>query len=441
MGNNSLFIDNEINWLSEVIVRRLNLYFKKDNETEDISSLEPQDLERGCPYSDFIQRNNLNTSDRILLALVFVPYIRPQLFDCFFIKNSTTGTRFSEFGGIVQGTEGLMIPTLQTFLFILAGENLQQKIELTKQYTYHPVFTSNSFIRNNITGSSDYSISPSQELVCNLIYERGFTPDFSNDFPAKRLTTTREWSDLILEPKTLEQLDLIRKWLAFGNALMEDWGMRGILKEGYRALFYGPSGTGKTMSASLLGKLTGRDVYCVDLSMVVSKYIGETEKNLSRVFDSAEGKGWILFFDEADALFGKRTGINDSHDRYANQEIAYLLQRVEDYNGLVVLSTNLKSNLDDAFARRFQSVIRFKMPDPEQRAQLWQNTFSNKVVFESRIDLDSISTKYELSGGSILNVVQYCSLLALSRNSNTILLDDLIEGIRLEYRKEGKVLT
>lgn len=153
----------------------------------------------------------------------------------------------------------------------------------------------------------------------------------------------------------------------------------------------------------------------------------------------AENRDWILFFDEADSLFGKRTNIKDAHDRYANQEIAYLLQRVEDYHGLVVLSTNLKSNIDEAFARRFQNVIRFVMPGAEQRELLWKETFSEKTILEEKIDLKEIAAKYEITGGSILNVIQYCSLMAMGRNSNVILLEDLLEGIKREFKKEGKI--
>ena len=145
---------------------------------------------------------------------------------------------------------------------------------------------------------------------------------------------------------------------------MNDWGMAPKLRPGYRSLFYGPPGTGKTMTACLLGKSTGRDVYKVDLSLVVSKYIGETEKNLARVFDQAQHKGWILFFDEADALFGKRSETRDAHDRYANQEVSFLLQRIETFDGIAILASNQRENLDDAFTRRFESIIYFPMPRP-----------------------------------------------------------------------------
>ena len=190
----------------------------------------------------------------------------------------------------------------------------------------------------------------------------------------------------------------------------------------------------------LLGKDTGKLVFRVDLSMVVSKYIGETEKNLSRIFDAAERLNVILFFDEADALFGKRTEVKDAHDRYANMETSYLLQRIEEYNGLVILASNLKSNIDDAFARRFQAVVHFTIPNPEQRMQIWQNTFSPSTRNESKINLEEIAAKYEISGGAILNVVRYCSMMAMSRQSNIILYNDLVNGIRKEFRKEGKTI-
>jgi ATPases of the AAA+ class len=144
------------------------------------------------------------------------------------------------------------------------------------------------------------------------------------------------------------------------------------------------------------------------LASVVSKYIGETEKNLEKVFNMAEDKDWILFFDEADSLFGKRTGIKDSHDRYANQEVSYLLQRIEEYGGLVVLSTNQKINIDDAFARRFQSVIRFPMPDADQRKAIWTRSFSPQTEFEDAISWETVAKDYELTGGAIMNVSPIC---------------------------------
>jgi SpoVK/Ycf46/Vps4 family AAA+-type ATPase len=274
-----------------------------------------------------------------------------------------------------------------------------------------------------------------------LLLDRPFIPEFSTEFPATRISTNRDWSELVLDDQTMAQVNEIKLWVKYGERIRKEWGLESRIKPGYRALFYGPSGSGKTFTATLLGKEVGKDVFCVDLSMVVSKFIGETEKNLSHVFEVAENKDWILFFDEADALFGKRTNVKDSHDRYANQEVAYLLQRVENYRGLVILSTNFKSNIDEAFARRFQVMVPFRMPEPEQRKRLWYDTFSSSVILEKDIDLNFISEEYELSGGSIVNVVQYCSLMAMSRGECIIRKDDIIEGIRKEFAKVGKILN
>jgi SpoVK/Ycf46/Vps4 family AAA+-type ATPase len=205
-------------------------------------------------------------------------------------------------------------------------------------------------------------------------------------------------------------------------------------------LFYGPPGTGKTFTASLLGKYSGLDVYRIDLSMVVSKFIGETEKNLANVFNQAEHKNWILFFDEADALFGKRTQTSSSNDRYANQEVSYLLQRIEDFPGVVILATNLKANLDDAFSRRFQSMIHFPVPGPAQRMRLWQRAFSEKSRLEDQVNLKELASKYEMTGGAIINITRYSSLMALKRGTNVILKRDILTAIRKEFGKEGKIV-
>jgi SpoVK/Ycf46/Vps4 family AAA+-type ATPase len=172
--------------------------------------------------------------------------------------------------------------------------------------------------------------------------------------------------------------------------------------------------------------------------MVVSKYIGETEKNLANVFDQAESKNWILFFDEADALFGKRTQANSSNDRYANQEISYLLQRIEDFPGVVILASNIKANIDEAFSRRFQSIVYFPMPDSENRLLLWERILGATKNIDLEISLKGIAEKYELSGGSITNVVRYGAISTLQANRAKIIEDDLIEGITKELRKEGK---
>jgi SpoVK/Ycf46/Vps4 family AAA+-type ATPase len=236
----------------------------------------------------------------------------------------------------------------------------------------------------------------------------------------------------------LQGLEEIKDYVRHGRNLKDKFQFGKKIKPGFKVLFTGPPGTGKTLTASLLGKYCEMDVYRVDLSMVVSKYIGETEKNLSRVFDSAETKNWILFFDEADALFGKRSNTSDSHDRYANQEVSFLLQRMEDFDGLVILSSNFKKNIDEAFFRRFQLVLDFELPNAHQRYILWEKSKTNQFEYDKDVDLESLAEQHELSAASIVNILHYSILKCLGRKDNVIRLKDIQAGLRMERIKEGK---
>jgi SpoVK/Ycf46/Vps4 family AAA+-type ATPase len=221
--------------------------------------------------------------------------------------------------------------------------------------------------------------------------------------------------------------------------VLDDWGMRAKLRPGCRALFYGPPGTGKTLTASLLGQRLGSEVFRVDLSMIVSKYIGETEKNLAGLFDRAEHKNWILFFDEADALFGKRSQVRDARDRYANQEVSFLLQRIEVFSGLAILASNLTNNVDMAFSRRFESMIHFPMPRSGERLLLFRKALPDGVALEGGLDLGGIAARYEISGGTIINVVRHVCLVAAARGEKVLRRADFEEGIRREYAKENRL--
>jgi SpoVK/Ycf46/Vps4 family AAA+-type ATPase len=265
-------------------------------------------------------------------------------------------------------------------------------------------------------------------------------PRFSSEFPAEHIDTEMTWDDLVLHPATLRQIHEIEHWISHHETLLHDWGMKKTLKPGYRALFYGPPGTGKTLTATLLGKHTGKDVFRLDLSRVVSKYIGETEKNLSRLFEKAENKNWILFFDEADALFSKRTDVRDAHDKYANQEVSYLLQRIENYNGVVILATNQRAHIDEAFVRRFQAIIHFPMPRPEERCRIWRQAFPEQIAVASDIDWRQIAARYELTGAGIMNVTHYCAVEALADRSCAVTSQQLEAAILREFTKEGRIV-
>lgn len=440
---NAETLERELGWFSEVLDTRLKLHFGQECKYADISEIMPPDpMHANAMYAGLIGHYNLSAEERIVICLALVPHLRPQLLDVFFVRNADTDRGFTEFGGVKGVAHGGFLPTGETALFILAGENLQQRINL--QYLFDPehFFALHAILRLETPPPGEPYLcgvlSLSREIIDFVTIGQARRPNFDKDFPAKRLTTTHEWSDLVLDTLLLDQIDEIKSWIEFEHTIMNEWGMNRKLKPGYRALFHGPPGTGKTMTACLLGKLTGREVYRIDLSMVVSKYIGETEKNLSKIFEQAEHKSWILFFDEADALFGKRTKVEDAHDRYANQEVSYLLQRLEDFPGIVILASNFKTNLDDAFTRRFQSIVSFTMPKPVERLKLWQQAFSDSCTLEPRIKLHDIASRYEISGGSMMNVIRYSMLMALRRKSNVIMLEDLEEGIRREFKKEGR---
>lgn len=263
-------------------------------------------------------------------------------------------------------------------------------------------------------------------------------PNFSSALPAQRLTTPLGWSDLVLGAEVLDELAAMRTWLRHSHTLPQDRGLAKVVKPGYRSLFFGPPGTGKTLVATLLGQDAGMDVYRIDLSRVISKYIGETEKNLDRVFDRAQNQNWLLYFDEADALLGQRSTVSSGHDRYANQELGYWLQRMEDFSGLAILASNLKANIDEAFARHFHSLVCFSLPDAEQRLRLWQGLLGHTGRLAADVDLQALAQAHELSGGAIANVVRAAAITALQGGRQQLQAGDLLAGVIHELRKEGR---
>ena len=266
--------------------------------------------------------------------------------------------------------------------------------------------------------------------------EEAYKPNYSQKFPATEISANLDWNDLVVDDYVRDEIGTINTWLKYKDEIGQNIALSKSINKGFKSLFYGPPGTGKTLTAAILGKANGIQVYRIDLSQMVSKYIGETEKNLKALFDIAENKNWILFFDEAESLFSKRTSVNDSKDKYANQQTAYLLQRIENYDGLVILVTNLKQNMDMAFSRRIQSTIHFQIPNEIQRRTLWKNALKD-IAEISTSQINEIAKNYEIAGGSIKNVVQYAWLMS-KRNQTAISFLQLQIGIKREVHKEGK---
>lgn len=445
INRNVASMEKDLQWFSMVLETRLRLYLKQKVTDQSIYEIEPPVFaEHESVYADFVSHYNLSFAERILLVLALIPHVRPELLDPLFIGNESTNRGWTEFGGIKGKNHGGFLPTGETFAFITAADSLTNRIALSQIFDADHLFSKHHIIELEQAPNGEPFLSGtiqiSRDILDYLTRGEVHRPTMNSKFPAKLISTERDWSDLVLDEKTFQQIAEIKTWLDHGNTLLYDWGMGKKLRKGYRCLFYGPPGTGKTMTACLLGKDTGRDVYRIDLSLVVSKYIGETEKNLSSIFDQAENKNWVLFFDEADALFGKRTSVSDAHDRYANQEVSYLLQRIEDYNGLVLLASNQKDNMDDAFTRRFDNIINFSLPKPDQRLKIWKQSFSEKSKLAGDISLKELAKGFELSGGAIMNAVGYASLMTLKRNSNEISKNDLLAGVKKEYQKEGRTI-
>lgn len=259
---------------------------------------------------------------------------------------------------------------------------------------------------------------------------------------ARKIAVVHSWDDIVLPAGTLQQLRAICKRVEHRERVLVDWGFENKLSsgKGVAALFAGPSGVGKTMAAEILARELGIDLYKIDLSGVVSKYIGETEKNLEQIFTAAENANAILFFDEADALFGKRSEVKDSHDRYANIEISYLLQRMEIYEGIAILATNLRQSLDDAFVRRLAFTVHFPFPDEAQRSRIWNAVWPKETPLDPRIDFNFLAARFKLSGGNIKNVAVGAAFLA-AEDATCVCMRHLIAAVRREYEKMSKPLT
>ncbi|MFD5052483.1 ATP-binding protein [Streptomyces tendae] len=257
---------------------------------------------------------------------------------------------------------------------------------------------------------------------------------------ARRIRPDVDWQDLVLPHKPLVQLRELALRARHRDRVLGDWRLSagGGRGRGVLGLFAGESGTGKTLSAEVVAADLGLDLYVVQLSSVVDKYVGETEKNLERIFTEADRTDAVLLFDEADAVFGKRSEVKDAHDKYANMESAYLLQRLESFDGIALLTTNLRANIDEAFTRRLDLVVDFPFPDVEQRLALWRHSLS-RVPSAEGIDPGVLARDFELAGGSIRSAVVTAAYLAAGRD-DMVTADDLLEGARREYRKAGRLV-
>lgn len=441
MTRNAQNLHLALGWLEQLVrgCLQIRLTLCEDFDIEEVALLSEEN-----GLSGFVLHHNPSLEELAMLMIALAPHLQPDFFNKIIAEFLPEGGDFPEFGGLRGTNHRGILPTGETLQFILAGDDLEKRLEVQRILSNDHWFAREHILwlepvpEGEPVMSGRLTLNP--EVVEQLTLGTASKPRFSMDFPAEYIETGMEWSDLVLPATTLQQIREIEHWILHNDTLLYEWGMKKRVKPGYRALFYGPPGTGKTLTATLLGKQTGKDVFRIDLSRIISKYIGETEKNLSRLFDKAENKNWILFFDEADALFGKRTDIRDAHDKYANQETAYLLQRIENHDGLIILASNKRGNLDEAFSRRFQSIIHFPMPKADDRHTLWLNTLPEQLPIDGGIDWRAIAARYELSGAGILNIVHYCAIESLATPERALDNQRLEQAILREFVKEGKVV-
>lgn len=445
---NNTVIENELKWLDSIFEMRIPEFDARKNSSENpgftISNIPDLSNAKG-PYADLVNKHQLGMAERLLLIVSLVPHYKPEVFYTH-ILSRISGMPIEEtrIGGYIERSSKQFIPSLQTVLFLAAGSD-----SINAAYHYLDGVENGVLIQEQIISLKSYKTSEydaikkqqvielAQEYVDYLMYGRKPRLDFGKDFPATWVTTNLTWDHLILNKHTLLQIQDVMDWVAYREDVLSR--SEGLINRSFPCLFYGPPGTGKSLTAKLIGKHYKKDVFRIDLSMIVSKYIGETEKNLARLFDRAENKDLILFFDEADSLFGKRTGISDSKDKWANLEMSYLLQRMEEYSGLCILATNLKHNLDSALVRRFQALINFPFPKEDERAIIWQKSLPSGFQYPQGISYEKLA-RYEFSGANIANIIKACCVKAAKKGDYFINIDDIRRFIRIEYAKEGRTV-
>ena len=288
-------LEQQLQWLSAIIETSIQLYFEQECPVNSIEEIQPPNDDF---FNQFIKGDPLSLEERLVVLLAIAPHIRPQLLDTFFIQNKNLDRPFTEFGGWKGNTHGGFLPTGETAAFVLAGTNIAKRIELLKLFDSEHRFIKQNVLKIEKTENGEPFLSGVLQLFPEFLTlittNQVHKPDYSISFPAKRINTLLDWENLVLPYATMNSLEDINTWIQKSDLIMNDAHLRRIVMPGYRALFYGPPGTGKTLTASLIGKKNHCDVYRIDLSMLVSKYIGETEKNLANVFDRAENKNWIL---------------------------------------------------------------------------------------------------------------------------------------------------
>jgi hypothetical protein len=429
------------NWFNEIIEWRLqdmhNLDF--DKIIEQIPIPEPQS---NSVLTAIIDEYELDETELFVVLLSLAPYMIPEFLNSINVQDNENKQIELFFNKSLVNKS--VYPSIETAISLLGGSDVPSRQKYYQYFSAESKLLKEDLIAQPTPPHGEpftrATLTPGQSFLNNILLGKHTGPEFSHDFPATLLTSDYTWDDLIVDYDTQMQLKEVKEWIEYEHICRTKGIETGKFKGGYKCLFFGAPGTGKTLAASLIGNLTSKKVYRIDLSAVVSKYIGETEKNLAKIFDRAAHGNWILFFDEADALFGKRGTTQNAHDRYANQEVSYLLQRFEKYEGVSILASNFKENIDSAFYRRFHSIVQFKNPEQEERLKLWEVHLPKQFKFADDIDLDEIARNIKINGSGIYNVMRRSCMKAVLNNDMVIQGQDMLDSVKMEFAKENKIL-
>lgn len=443
---NSQAIDQEIKWFQRVLDTRFKLYFGQESQANDILDIPPPEITNSeSAWAKLLDKYEPNISERLAILLGLIPHIQPQILDIFFTKNAQFDRGFSEFGGKHQQQFGGFIPTGETLLFLLGGNQTGLRAGALQLFQSDHFFAKDQLLTLSGSAESDYPLKSrlvlSTEWVNILLLGEEVMPAFTPKFPLREVERELEETDLVLEAETRRQIDEIRLWIEHRNTLREDWGMKGVIKTAYSVLFHGMNGSGKKTAAVLLGKLTGQKVYEVEPSLLHSSHIDESVARIASLFRSASLQNGILYFDEADALFGKRTNLQTKNTEPSNQQLgALLLTHLEGFAGVVIFAAESIEDLDERVLRRFHKLIKFAMLSVSQRLQLWQQNIPEKATLAEDVNLAKLAQDFELNAGSIVNVISDAALQALASGTDEITLMSLRRGIRKELVKMGKIV-
>ncbi|MFA0961647.1 ATP-binding protein [Roseivirga sp. BDSF3-8] len=434
-----LQVESELDWLSRIIVFRLT---KPEAKIDFQDIAHAPDLKEGTHYMAFVEKYEWGPSERLALALGIAAVYKPEVLLPFTEKFKDTALQY-RFGGNVRERSISFTPTVRTIWFLLSGND-----PVLIQHYRHVLHGKHRLFRDDIlrfTGSTESMALPHREVEIDdrfldyFIGEPYPRLDNETDFPATLSETPLSFEDVVLPDKVKAELEDLTKFIRNRHKLRALGDIRKRLKTSYVVIFSGEPGTGKTVTARTIGKKYGMPVYIVNLSRIVSKYIGETEKNLERVFDRFDGQDCILFFDEADALFGKRTEVKDSKDRYANQEVAFLLQKIEAFEGIVILATNVndvQQSFDKAFQRRIRRQIKFEFPTEAERLLLWEKTLPAPFAYEESL-AQKLARNYQLTGSNIHNITSDVIIEALDQDTKMVTFDMVEPYLKTEFQKRG----